>query len=103
VRSANTRGSLPDGVTGTIAIPVNGNDYSFGITDNTATLVGATVDPDKVAPLLDDIEGRTLHLTIGKAAPIAVSLAGCTTVLNALRTCDGLIGSAPGGGSSPFQ
>jgi hypothetical protein len=48
-------------------------------------------------------KAASLKLTIGKDAPISVSLDGSTKALNAFRTCAGIGGGGTGGGSNPFQ
>ncbi len=104
VRSSNKSWSLPDGVQGNFAIAVNNNSYSFNIDYNTDSMVSATVDADKVSALLDDMaKAASLKLTIGKDAPISVSLDGSTKALNAFRTCAGIGGGGSGGGANPFQ
>jgi hypothetical protein len=104
IRSTNQSWSLPNGVKGNLAIAVNNNSYSFDIDYNTDSMVSATVDPNKVSLLLDDMaKAASLKLTIGKDAPISVSLDGSTKALNAFRTCAGIGGGGSGGGSNPFQ
>lgn len=104
IRYVNTSWSLPDGVTGSISIAVDGTTYGFAIVSNTDTMVNAQVDADKVQPILDSMgKAASMVLTAGKAAPVTISLAGSMKALNAFRTCAGIGGSAPGAGSNPFQ
>lgn len=104
IRISNDAWSLPADVTGNIEVKVGTIDDTFAITYNTDTVVGATVSPDQLVPLLDAIAQETfLTVIAGKAPLIRVPLGGSATALNAFRTCSGISGSAKGGGSNPFQ
>lgn len=104
LRLSNNSWSLPSGVTGQLEVKVGSYDQAFDIDDNTDTMVNAEVSQDQVGPLLNAIaNGSIMTVIAGKAKPIDVSLAGSATALNAFRTCAGISGSAPGGGSDPFQ
>jgi len=104
IRISNDAWSLPADVSGNIEVKVGAIDDTFDITYNTDTVVGATVGPDQLVPLLDAIAKETfLTVIAGKAPSIRVPLGGSATALNAFRTCAGISGSAKGGGSNPFQ
>jgi hypothetical protein len=104
VRYSDTSWSLPDGVKGSIGIAVDGATYSFDIDDNTDTMVNAEIDTDKVQSMLDEMgKAGSMAITVGKAKPVTISLAGSMKVLNAFRTCAGIGGGSAGGGGNPFQ
>lgn len=104
LRLSDDSWSLPSGVTGQIEVKIGGYDQSFGIDDNTDTMVNAEVSEDQTSSLLDAIaQGSSMQVIAGKSKPIIVSLIGSSTVLNAFRTCAGISGSASSTGSNPFQ
>jgi hypothetical protein len=104
IRIINDSWSLPAEVQGTIIIAVGSDTQTLAITSNTSASAEADIDPSAVQPLLDAMAKETeMKITIGKAKPLIVSLSGSTVVLNAFRTCANIGGSAPGGGSNPFQ
>jgi len=104
IRIINESWSLPASVQGTIVVVAGSDTQSLDITSNSNDWVEADIDPPSVQPLLDAMAKESaMMITVGKAKPLAVSLAGSTVVLNAFRTCANIGGSAPGGGANPFQ
>lgn len=104
IRIINESWSLPTNVQGTIIIAAGSVTQSLDITSNSNDWAEANIDPAAVQPLLDTMAKETvMSITVGKAKPLEVSLAGSTVVLNAFRTCANIGGSAPGGGANPFQ
>jgi hypothetical protein len=85
-------------------ISVSDYTQTLPIDDNTASTVNAEM-PDTVASdLFSKMDHASMMLvTVGKAKPINVSLAGSTRVTNAFRTCADIRGNSGSPGSNPFQ
>jgi hypothetical protein len=104
VRITDHSWSLPTGVEGAIAISVGDLRQALDIDDNTDTMVNAGIERVDAVKLLDAMDkASVLTFTVGKAKPVAVSLAGSMIVTNAFRTCAGLRGSTAAPGGNPFE
>lgn len=104
-RVLNPSWSLPAGVQGNIGISVPGDDVSLPVTDNQSTMVVAEIGLDAFHQLVAAMDrAGSMEVTVGKAAPVAVSLSGSTVVVRAFETCAGIPAntSAPPG-ANPFK
>jgi len=103
-RASNSGWSLPTAVHGTIVILIGDWTSSFEISDNTDTMVNVEVPNDIVLPMFSAMDkASVMTVTIGKAKPILVSLAGSTRATNAFRTCAGIGGTPKAPGANPFE
>jgi hypothetical protein len=103
-RVSNNSWSLPAGVTGEVVVTVGDWSNTFEIDDNTDTMINAEAAQDVVAAMFAAMDkASAMTVTVGKAKPFSVSLAGSTKTTNAFRTCAGIKGNAPGGGDNPFK
>jgi hypothetical protein len=103
-RVANSTWSLPSNVQGSIFVAVGQWNATLQIVDNTDTMVGAEVDADTITPMFNAMDKATsMSVTVGKARPFSVSLAGSTRATNAFRTCAHIEGPVKAPGSNPFQ
>ena len=104
LRVVDQKWSLPTGVSGSVTISVGVWSKSIDIDDNTDTTISVVLPPDIYAPMFEAMDkASTMLVTVGKAKPINVSLAGSTKVTNAFRTCAGISGGAKSGGANPFE
>jgi hypothetical protein len=104
VRVYNVNWSLPANVSGSIAIRAGAWAKDISITGNTDNMVTAQMVQTDLIDLLSAMDKlSTLSVSVGKAKPIAVSLAGSARVTNAFRTCAGIPGNSAMPGSNPFQ
>lgn len=103
LRVFNTKWSLPATATGTVVLQVAGHTYKVDAVPTDATTLSGSIDASDIKPLLDEMtQAAAMQITVGKAAPASVSLAGSGKVLSAFRTCAGIPGTS-GGGVNPFQ
>lgn len=104
IRITDEHWTLPVNVEGSIAVSVGDWKTSFDIDDNTDTMVNAEVPADVVLPMFAAMDkAASMSITVGKAKPFPVSLAGSTRATNAFRTCAGIEGSPTTPGSNPFK
>jgi hypothetical protein len=103
-RVSNSSWSLPAGVQGTIIVQVDDLKLSLDIDGNTAEMVDAEISNDNLVAMFGKMDkSGSMYVTVGKAKPLVVSLAGSTKATNAFRTCAGVKSNAPSAGSNPFQ
>lgn len=105
VRYSDKSWSLPAGVTGTLAIKVNGKTYNLDITSNTDSMVAAEILTDQLQALVGEMnKASSMSVIAGTAAPATISLDGSNTVVAAYLTCANI--SPPSGetpaGANPF-
>jgi hypothetical protein len=104
IRVMDNSWSLPPNVEGTVTISVGQWKQELDIDDNTANTVNITTTEPDISDLFDAMDKAiTMTVTVGKAPPFNVSLAGSTRVTNAFRTCAGMQASPKGSGSNPFK
>lgn len=104
-RMVNSSWSLPSDVQGNIEINVQGDDVSLPVSENNSTMVGAEIDLDAFHKLVAAMDkAGSMIVTVGKAAPVTVSLNGSTAVVRAFETCADIPAdtSAPKG-ANPFK
>lgn len=103
-RVANPSWSLPGAVRGNIWITVGDWQVILDIDENSSTMVSAELAIEVVAPMLAAMDKATVMVvTVGKAKPVTVSLAGSKRATNAFRTCAGIAGSGQPAGENPFD
>jgi hypothetical protein len=104
IRVLNEAWSLPASVKGQIMVAVGNVKLSFDINDNTNKMVDANMESAEYQPLFGAMDSASsMMVTVGKAAPIAVSLLGSSKATNAFKTCAGIKGGSSKGGENPFQ
>jgi len=104
LRLIDSRWSLPPDVTGTVSITIGDWKKSFEIDGNTSDSVNAEVAKDVIPDLFARMDkASTMFVTVGKAKPFQVSLAGSTKATNAFLTCAGIKGHSQVPGSNPFE
>jgi hypothetical protein len=104
VRYADQSWSLPAGVSGTLIIEVGSYSATLDISDNTSSMVMATVTPDQLQVLVSAMDkASSMTITAGNASPTTVSLNGSNTATTAFLTCAGITAPGEGGGGNPFQ
>lgn len=104
-RVLNPSWSLPAGVQGNIDISVKGDDVSLPVSANESTMLSAEIDLDAFHKLVAAMDkAASMTVTVGKAAPVTVSLSGSTVAIRAFETCAGIPASttAPAG-ANPFK
>ncbi len=103
-RVSNTSWALPASIEGAVSISINQLNRTFPIADNTDQSVTTIVPDEDLAGLFAAMDkGSAMAVTVGKAKPITVSLAGSTRATNAFRTCAHIQGAPSQSGSNPFQ
>jgi hypothetical protein len=96
--------SLPNSVQGNVLISIAGWSVTLAISANSDDSVTAELDPTEILSLLTNMDkSAAMSVTVGKAKPIPVSLAGSSKAANAFRVCAGLDGSSEKGGENPFK
>jgi len=91
LRVMDSRWSLPSNVEGSVSITIGVWSQFFEIDDNTSDSVNAEVAADVLTDLFAQMDKATsMSVTVGKAKPFQVSLAGSTKATNAFLTCAGI-------------
>lgn len=104
IRYINNAWSLPADVTGNLKLAVDQNSYVLPITDNTNTMVIATITQDQLEKIVADMnKASSMQLTPGSGQPVTISLAGSNTAITAFLTCAGIAQPGNTGGANPFQ
>ena len=104
IRVIDDHWSLPSGATGTVTITIGDWHQVFDIDDNTSDSVNAEIDPDVLTDMLNWMDKATsMSVTVGKAKPFLVPLAGSTRATNAFMTCAGIKGHVGTPGSNPLE
>lgn len=100
----NDTWSLPMDVVGAVQVSLPGWQALLDIKGNTSTMVTATINQGDLLPMFAAMDkASVMTVTVGKARPFTVSLAGSTRVTDAFRTCAGIGSNSKTPGSNPFQ
>jgi hypothetical protein len=104
LRVIDKKWSLPNSVQGVVLVAIGNWNVTLPIADNTDDSVSAEVSAEDIVTLLTNMDkASTMAVTVGKAKPISVSLAGSSKAANAFRTCAGIEGGGEKGGDNPFK
>jgi hypothetical protein len=104
LRVANDGWSLPAEVSGDVHLAIADWSADLEVGSNMDSWVAAPISQDQIGPLLQKAsQASAMTVTVGKAKPITVSLAGSAKVLNAFRTCADIHGGDAKGGDNPFK
>lgn len=104
IRISDSKWSLPTHVDGSIEIVIGDWKTIQTISGNEASMVTAVLDEDTYPAMFAAMDkASSMAVTVGKAKPINVSLAGSSRVTNAFRTCAGITGGDLKGGENPFK
>jgi hypothetical protein len=104
LRVLSEKWSPPTDVHGTITVLVGAWTITRDITDNTSAMVGTIMgDDDLIAMFAAMDKAGAMAVTVGKAPPMTISLAGSTKVTDAFRTCANIKSNSKTPGSNPFE
>lgn len=103
-RVADPKWALPAAVKGAVVISAGQVTRTYEIADNSDHSVVTIVPDGDMRDLFAAMDKASfMAVTVGKAAPLRVSLAGSIKATSAFRTCAHIEGAPSQPGSNPFQ
>ena len=104
LRMMDKKWSLPADIQGSIVVSVGAWKATLEIDSNTSNLVAAVIERDALGPMFAAMDkASSMTVTVGKAPPTVISLAGSTRATDAFRTCAGINSNSKTPGSNPVE